>query len=174
MGWTGLNRQKGTTNLKFFQREFGDRVIDAAQPRGENAVYLACREGAEVYAVVVLVQWVRGDYFNFRYKEMGENSEPFYYNCPRRIFDQLTPTQNECALKWRAKVMEHMAEVESCMGKLKVGALYQLPQGITLCGYPLHLMEITSVRPLRAKPYPYGQNFKLSKNLLLQSTLVEK
>lgn len=37
----------------------------------------------------------------FLYKDIHENAGPYASFCPRRILDQLTPTDNDLALAWR-------------------------------------------------------------------------
>jgi len=103
MGWTGLHRERGTSDLDFFRQEYNDpdnhKVLDAA--RNGTTVYLAYQSGEEVVGIVVLTQVSRDPYYNFYYKDMDETMGPYEAKCPERILDQLTPTTDENALRWR-------------------------------------------------------------------------
>ena len=120
MGWTFSHRDKGVTHRTYFTGEFpSTEIVDLAQGTPKE-LYMAVRsrDGSEVFAVVLLTQWNRADHFNFGYKDMSEDMEPYYYNCPKRILDALTLTTNEHSLRWRAKCMERLASVGE---RLKIG-----------------------------------------------------
>lgn len=72
----------------------------------------------QVYAAVALTKIVK-DYYNFGYKDMSESCCPYYYNCPKTVFDLLTPTDNELAIQWRVHVKERM----------QLNKLNKLPEG---------------------------------------------
>ena len=61
MGWTFTNREKGTSNIDWFRREFNPsephRIIDMATKNG--VAYAAYRtRDDEVRALVILTRWV--------------------------------------------------------------------------------------------------------------------
>lgn len=70
-------------------------------------VYYAAIEDAtskNVFAVVVLIKINNKDfYYNFGYKIINESMEPYYYDCPKKILNLLSPTTDEFALIWRRK-----------------------------------------------------------------------
>jgi hypothetical protein len=57
----------------------------------------------EVWAAVILLDYVRDpkEHFNFGVKELDETVGPRECDCPERILDALTPTDNENARAWR-------------------------------------------------------------------------
>ena len=121
MGWTFLHREKGSSNIDWLRSELiytePDRVIDVATKNG--TMYVAFRERSEerVVALVILTRWVRGDYYNFGYKDMDEGMGPCEDDCPRRIFDLLDPlppdeadpaVEGNWAAQWRARVQARL------------------------------------------------------------------
>ena len=77
----------------------------------------------EVFGAVFLTSTDNKDSFNFSYKAMDESYGPCYYDCPKRILDLLTPTDNEYANNWRAKCKETIEK------KKNPNALNNLPEG---------------------------------------------
>lgn len=57
----------------------------------------------DVFAVVILLNYCRKDYYNFGYKDMDESMGPYEDNCPKRILELLTPTDNKNANDWRER-----------------------------------------------------------------------
>jgi len=55
----------------------------------------------KVWAAIFLMRYVRDEY-GWGYKDMSEDCGPVQADCPARILDLLSPTDNENALKWRA------------------------------------------------------------------------
>lgn len=76
----------------------------------KGTTYYAAVDNGEgvVFGVVALTagQCKDDPYFNFGIKSMDETMHPYFYDCPKAILDLLTPTDNENALKWRAKCRE--------------------------------------------------------------------
>lgn len=115
MGWTVTHKARGTSVRTFFEGEFNTdwpdgrigRVIDCAAFLHE--AYIAFEKThpdghREVSAIVCLLRQTRDvDYYNFGYKDMPEDMGPIAHNCPERILNLLTPTDNEYALEWRRK-----------------------------------------------------------------------
>lgn len=60
---------------------------------------------------------------DFGYKDMDETMHPYYYDCPKSIFELLTPTTNENALAWRRGVLENYEKKKSSnnLSKLPIG-----------------------------------------------------
>ena len=54
-----------------------------------------------VYAIVFVIHIDNNEYYNFAFKELGEFTNPHYYDCPISILKLLSPTNNELSLKWR-------------------------------------------------------------------------
>jgi len=113
MGWTFTHREKGTTNLDWFRREFtggGGEIIDMAT-KGMTAYGAYRTRSGEVRALVILTRWVPKDYYNFGYKDMDESVGPSDDDCPKRIYDLLTPltdSDNEWSAEWRKRVEERL------------------------------------------------------------------
>lgn len=123
MGWYGINKNSYETPKEAIFREFNNpkyKIIDMAQKQF-NTMYIAYQEveTGTVRASVVLLRYDRKDR-ELMYKEMGEESEPFYYDCPERILKLLTPTTNEHALKWREQCWKNINTVKD-MKKKKIG-----------------------------------------------------
>lgn len=113
MGWTFTHREKGTSNLDWFRDEFtggGGEIIDMATKGGTAYGAYRTRTG-EVRALVILTRWVPKDYYNFGYKDMDESMGPGDDDCPKRIFDLLTPLtddDNDWSAEWRARVEKRL------------------------------------------------------------------
>lgn len=120
MGWTGTYRYwanpKGAERIKaaieqegYFGESDGRKwdVIDSALCG--NTVYLAVHftdsnKGTDiVYGAVILTGYRNGEFFT---KSMNEDCGPYECNCPKRILDKLSPTENEWAIEWRKRCDE--------------------------------------------------------------------
>ena len=75
----------------------------------------------EVWAAVVITSTENNN--DFGYKDMDESCHPYYYDCPKSIFELLTPTTNESALAWRRGVLENYEKKKSStsLSKLPIG-----------------------------------------------------
>jgi hypothetical protein len=64
----------------------------------------------EVWAAVILLRYSRAkdDPYPFGTKELDETCGPRECDCPERILDQLTPTNNEHAREWRLRCRARM------------------------------------------------------------------
>ena len=73
-------------------------VVESAKP-----TYVTC--------VVCLVRYNPNDKegYIFGYKDMDENMGPYDSNCPAKILDLLTPTENPHALQWRQRCRARIA-----------------------------------------------------------------
>lgn len=126
MGWTWFHKPKTQSVREVLEREFNwekdgasNKILDLAIV-GMNVAYGAMeviRPGKErrVIAMVVLLGYNRKSDFNFGYKEMTEEAGPGEDDCPRRIFDLLTPLQpedGEYAQKWRNRVKSKLDRIK--------------------------------------------------------------
>lgn len=122
MGWLTYHRPTGESDREHLQREVcGDRhtILDGVT-KGFT-FYGAVRddETDEVWALIVLQQRTHG-YQNYGRKVMDETVGPYHYDCPDRILDLLTPTENEHALAWRAACRTRNA-ARAARPKVKAG-----------------------------------------------------
>lgn len=123
MGAVQYHRPKGQTDREHLQSElFTDTkftIIDSVT-KG-TTFYGAVHDGLtdEVWALIVLQQRLRGHY-NYSRKVMDETVGPYYYDCPDRILDLLTPTENECARAWRMACRTRNAQ-RAARPKIKAG-----------------------------------------------------
>lgn len=119
MGWMYMHRDKGVTDKEFFSKEFNysengneGRVIETS--RKGSIVYIAYqtrRDDSDTYrvsAIVCLTSWNHKEKFNFGYKDIDESMGPVECNCPEKILDLLTPTEQEYAVKWRNKCRDNI------------------------------------------------------------------
>jgi hypothetical protein len=109
----------GESNLDHFQRRiYGEHLVDAATVGGTFYGALKRPDDGLVQAVVILTKWVRGDAYNFGYKDMDESMGPCEAQCPPRILDLLSPVDAlfpgsrcaEWAATWRAACRAHAAK----------------------------------------------------------------
>lgn len=141
MGWTYTHKDEGESVKEFFSKEFGyanekrkTRVLDCAVVCLREA-YLAFEDmnlvdgTREVFAIVCALDYRPLDHWNFGYKDMDETMGPYYYNCPERILNLLTPTDNEYALKWRRKCREAV-ERRKKVAKIKNGDILEFEEPI--------------------------------------------
>lgn len=120
MGWTyGPNPIEGWKpyldgNLTWETETHINRVLDSAIVHRKEyyaAVERITKEtGArEVWCAVFLLNFVPSDSYGFGYKDMTESMGPYVCQCPRRILDLLTPTDNETANEWRERCRKRIA-----------------------------------------------------------------
>lgn len=104
MGWSFMHRERGTTNEAFFAREFPScEILACATVKGTFYAAMCLRaDRTVVFGMVCLTQFCRGDY-NFGYKDLDETMGPYADDCPARVLDWLTPTDNATANEWRAR-----------------------------------------------------------------------
>lgn len=110
-----------------------DTVLKSAMV---GSVYYAAvkreKPGAEpfVWAAVCPTHGRGKDGSLWGYKDMSEDVEPFYYDCPAGILALLTPTDNANSVKWREECRRKMAKKaeERKNGPAKMFA----PNGVTV------------------------------------------
>lgn len=124
MGWTYTWKEKNTSMREFFANEFADHVeiLDFAVVKLRTAyVALKNKNTGSVHACVILLDYVKDDYVhNIGFKYMDESVHPYYYECPKRILDLLTPTDYDLANKWRSECRK-LIEKRSNAPKIKDG-----------------------------------------------------
>lgn len=125
MGWTSYHRKKGETDREHLQRELcGDylQIVECATVTDHEyrVFYAAVRyvqdrgiiKAGHTFGLVVLQQWVRGDY-NYCRKEIDESMGPGYCDAPAKVLDALSPLDPDdkrpYAAEWRAKCRERLA-----------------------------------------------------------------
>ena len=114
MGWTSSHRSSAQSVKDYLADEINQagkttsfKVLDIAIVK-RNTAYLAVEKTdrdsgkSDVFAMVILIRYGR-DHFNITTKEMSEDMGPFYYDCPARVLDMLTPTNNTESRMWREK-----------------------------------------------------------------------
>jgi len=114
VGWTFTQKSKGLSIKEFFEKEFNGtsgKVLDCASRLHE--AYLAYEiSPGEVIGIVCALQYRPYDYYNFGYKDMDENMGPYFYNCPKRILELLTPTTSKYAKEWRRRCWRNIKRKE--------------------------------------------------------------
>lgn len=121
MGWTYDHKPANVSASEYIRGLFREgAVVDIAIVKFREAYVAVRNKAGEVYCAVFLLNYAPNDYFNFGYKDMDETMHPYVYNCPKRILDLLTPTDNEHALKWREECRKRLAKAAS-KPKLKTG-----------------------------------------------------
>lgn len=117
MGWTWYHATEYTKSGRVspsreIRKDARRHLFDYQEILDEafvNRVYYAAikdNRTDEVWALVCLTGTSTADYYNFGYKDMDEFMGPYNYDCPDRIIDLLTPTDNEWANRWREKCRE--------------------------------------------------------------------
>lgn len=110
MGWDVTNVGSNISTKQFIQHEYSRipayELLAVGQGKriyGEVPFYLALknRETGIVSALVVLTKRRNGQ---VACKDIGEESGPLVYDCPKKVFNLLTPTYSEFAIAWRAEV----------------------------------------------------------------------
>ena len=131
MGWTETYWTKGTKVKDWFAEQYNyendkvkQTVIDCAlvaRTEAFGAIEQVIKETGErrVNMAVVIMKFYNGYDYNFMYKDMDETFGPNICRCPKRLMKLLTPTDNEYALNWRAKVTEYWTTKDASNKKLK-------------------------------------------------------
>lgn len=83
-----------------------------------------------VYALVCLCKVERGEFF---YKDMSEDMEPFYYDCPTAILNLLTEPINDHARKWRETCREVALKNNDLAKKLKSASEFTVKAKVEMC-----------------------------------------
>jgi len=141
---------QGEKDIDVFRREFGDGLIALKSP-SPTVSYGAfrCKDGS-VMGVVIMKQWVKNDYYNFGYKDVGESMGPRLADCPASILNLLTdPPPNDYATEWRARCRASLKKQAGLRG-LHVGDLIKTTEPIHFSnGVDVTVFQVTGVRPWR-------------------------
>ena len=120
MGWDVTQVGKNISTKKFLEwdikQEIGSNYELLALGEGKNfhgtkPFYAAFKSNnnnsGNVFAVVYLTKRRNG---SVAVKSITEGAGPFYFDCPAKVFNVLTETDNEYALEWRSKVQAYLTE----------------------------------------------------------------
>lgn len=111
MGWTTVREyqleNKKADGIKKFLNDrielHSDYEVVDYSKKG-NTVYRAIKNpNGHIFALVTLISFGDGD---FGWKEMDENMHPYFHDCPKKIIDKLSDTDNEHALAWRNECLK--------------------------------------------------------------------
>lgn len=168
MGWTGTHKDSGESLKEFFEGEFNHEkdgrcgtVLDCATKN--NVSYLAyevVENGSrKIVALICLLRYKNGDYYNVMYKDMDETMGIYEYNCPERILKLLTPTDNERANEWRKNCWKKIEKRKSRI-KLSAGDIIEFDEPVKFTFCSQKQLTINSVKPLRLTDR-WGSLYKL-------------
>lgn len=120
MGWTYLTKNDGQSVTDVFEElctfesgGYRSRLLDCAVVSLFTA-YAAIERVTiatgkkQTYALVCLLDHAPGERHNFGYKDIDEDMGPYEDQCPERILELLTPTENPRAIEWRGKCWERI------------------------------------------------------------------
>jgi len=132
MGWDGTPVGRNIKTLDYLTFEYNKQsnwtVVAAGQGQrrgGESVYYHAIQnQKGEVFAVVTLVKRNNGWLYK---KTMGEDEGPGQSDCPRKVFEALTPTTSQWANEWRERVAERLANPQP---KVKAGDFIKFAEPI--------------------------------------------
>lgn len=116
-----LNFENGEHRSKVLASSIVSSTYYAAvEQRGTNGFHA-------IFAAVILTSASKNRYGerSWGYKDMSEDMGPYRYDCPARILDLLTPTENETALQWRASCRQALQRKSRCK-TLKAGMVVKL------------------------------------------------
>ena len=108
MGATWAPLQYGETPLDHVRNLIPrEHVVTDGTGKGDGhwtrVYYAAVREDNEVVSYITAYRKEDGGVV---YKNFTERSLPYFFTAPDNVMAALTPTDNECAREWRAKVRE--------------------------------------------------------------------
>lgn len=152
MGWLFCHRPEGQSiksfiknNFEFERDQSGLEVLDIAIVDITTA-YLAIRYSNDaqcksfVYAAVLLLRYFPNKHNNTGYKSIDESALPFYFSCPERILNLLTPLDlpdgphselgREHAKEWRDACWENVRRRKDRRGMLRRGMRLKHPTGV--------------------------------------------
>jgi len=180
MGWTYTYKPKTVSVREFFEERFNyteengkyGKILDCAVVNLREA-YIAYEIGdaqgkKEVIAVVCVLDHNPNGCCNFGYKDMDETMGPYRYNCPERILNLLTPTENELAKKWREKCWERI-RAKKARPRLKKGMVIKFAKPIVFrSGREEDTFRVVDPRRLifESAGKGYFGNFRLSRRIL--------
>jgi len=181
MGWTFFYKPRGMSPCEALTKEFssGSGKVIACSAK-LNAVYMAYQTNAgHVIALISAIRYAPKDpLYNFGYKDMEESMGPYYYDCPKKILEMLTPVDiayaghlqaAESAARWRATCWENIKGRVT----LSVGALVTFKSPIRFTdGQVFTAMVVESTRPLRFRSVEGGYgSYRIDRRALNGATV---
>lgn len=164
MGSIFTHRDKGISNDEWFAKEcFGEGRTILASATIKGTYFAAVREDAtgEVWAAVILTYRSPRSHHNFGWKSMTETMGPGDYDCPAKVLDLLTETDDKYALEWRAACRARIAK-KAALPKLVDGMKIRIPAGLTFIPHGVRhdCYEFTYVKhPRRRNVFRTEQGF---------------
>lgn len=123
MGWTSSYVPKSIKTADYVKSEFTHGVYEVVAQgtgarRGRESVYYTAVKNTETGQVSAVISLVQRTKWELAIKSYGEEAGPVTYDCPKKVFEALTPTTSEWANQWRAEVAKQLANPKP---KPKVG-----------------------------------------------------
>ena len=80
-----------------------------------------------IFGVVFLTKTNMKNSYNFYYKDMDETMLPGYIDCPKKVLDSLTPTDNKYANIWRNQCREKLInkKIKPTLSNIPIGTVIQ-------------------------------------------------
>lgn len=110
MGWTFESNYEGYTPKQFWINKYipeiesyGKYTVIAQNAKGKD-FYAAVKnkETNHVFGLVVLIERHGNE---IGYKEIYEESGPYYFNATKKVIEALSPTDSKYAIEWRRKCL---------------------------------------------------------------------
>lgn len=184
MGWTFFHKPAGVPVAEVLAKEFsGEQGKVVASSAKLNAVYMAYKTRAgHTIALVCAIRYAPKDPqgYNFGYKDMEESMGPYYYDCPAKILNMLSPVDiayagspqsAQSAARWRQACWDRLGHKAP---KMAIGRMVRFANPIRFTtGETFTEMRVSSTRPLRFTPLDraYG-TYKITQRLLQGATVV--
>lgn len=126
MGWSTIDKRKSESFKEWAIRTYNfetDKIKHTVLETGYvnyGELYIACERWSKidgvkfVYCMVVLIR--KESKFGLMSKEMDETCHPYYYNCPKKVFNLLSPIRKTRVLgfqyryvkDWRSAVAQRL------------------------------------------------------------------
>ena len=164
MGWFGIHMDKPLKEWVYDINNDKYEVLDYTLVN-LKVIYCAVREKStnKVHCQTYLVHWTPKDYNNFTYKPISEFCGPYTYECPKKIFDLLTPlTDEDDPNGWARNWRENVTKYHEKKKELNKNCLIYIKDGVSFgSGY-----EYNYFKKLKFADGHRGQNYyKKTKNL---------
>jgi len=186
MGWTYMYKPSSQSASEFLREQFdedGDlfrwETLDISVVKFRTA-YAAIRKtvkqtgDSHVFGVVCLLDYRPHDTYNFGWKEVEESMGPTESECPARILDLLTPTDEKYAIEWRKRCRERIERLDKerqFMASLTPGDILHHEAGLSFTsGARLNTFTLLSKKPLMlGDENGYGR-YKVPRQTVMQMT----
>lgn len=121
MGYFG--QYTSLTNKQYIYKEFNNEQSEIVYSSiRSNIAYLALKikKTNDIIAIVVLIRRSKKNGINeILIKDMEESQGPFYYDCPVKLLNMLTVTENIGSINWRNNCKQYHIEKKQLMHKVK-------------------------------------------------------